>query len=68
MSENRAEWIEQVLSEPTTTVPNAGQLLGINGRNQAYEAAKRGEIKTLRFGRTLRVPTSWLRRVLEIES
>jgi hypothetical protein len=68
MSENKSEWVAQILSEPTTSVPNAGRMLGINGRNQSYEAAKRGDIKTLKFGRTLRVPTSWLRRVLELDA
>lgn len=37
------------------TVPEAGQLLGL-GRNAAYEAAKRGDIPTIRMGRLLRVP------------
>jgi len=36
-------------------------------RNQAYEAAARGELKTIRFGRKLVVPTAWLRRVLELD-
>jgi hypothetical protein len=61
------EWLEQILAEPTTTVPQAGRALGINGRNQSYEAAHRGEIKTLRFGRRLTVPTAWLRRQLELD-
>jgi excisionase family DNA binding protein len=37
------------------TVPEAGRLLGL-GRNAAYEAAKRGDIPTIRMGRLLRVP------------
>ena len=37
------------------TVPEAGRLLGL-GRNAAYEAAKRGDIPTLRMGRRLLVP------------
>ena len=37
------------------TVPEAGRLLGL-GRNAAYEAAKRGDIPTLRMGRLLLVP------------
>jgi hypothetical protein len=60
------DWLKKILSEPTTTVPEAGRALGIRGRNQSYEAARRGEIKTLRFGRTLRVPTAWLRAQLEL--
>jgi hypothetical protein len=45
-----------VLGGPTTTVPLAGQLLGLS-RNKAYEAAARGEIPTLRFGKRIVVPT-----------
>jgi excisionase family DNA binding protein len=39
----------------TMSVPEAGRLLKL-GRSQSYEAAARGEIPTLRFGRSLRVP------------
>lgn len=39
----------------TCSVPEAGQLLGI-GKASAYAAAARGEIPTLRLGRSLRVP------------
>jgi hypothetical protein len=50
----------------TVSVPTAGRALGL-GRNAAYEAARRGEIKTLRFGRLLRVSKAWLSRVLNQE-
>jgi hypothetical protein len=60
------KWLEEILAEPATTVPKAGRALDL-GRNQSYEAAARGEIKTLRFGRRLVVPTAWLRRVLELD-
>jgi hypothetical protein len=59
------EWLQKILAQPTTTVPDAGRALGIS-RNAAYEAAVRGEIKTMRFGRTLRVPTAWLREQLQL--
>jgi hypothetical protein len=38
----------------TVSVPEAGRMLGI-GRDAAYAAAARGQIPTLRLGRTLRV-------------
>lgn len=60
------DWLKQILAEPTASVPDAGRALGI-GRNQAYEAAARGEIKTVRFNRTYRVPTAWLREVLHLD-
>jgi excisionase family DNA binding protein len=48
----------------TISVPEAGRWLGI-GRNSAYEAARRGEIPTIRIGRLLRVPVVALERVLQ---
>jgi excisionase family DNA binding protein len=48
----------------TVTVPEAGRLLGI-GRNAAYEAARRGEIPTIKIGKLLRVPLVALQRKLE---
>ena len=51
--------------EPKTlSVPEAGEWLGI-GRNAAYEAARRGEIPTIKIGRLLRVPVVALERKLE---
>ena len=48
----------------TVSVPEAGKWLGI-GRNDAYEAARRGEIPTIKIGRLLRVPVVALERKLE---
>jgi excisionase family DNA binding protein len=45
------------------SVPEAGRLLGL-GRNAAYEAAKRGDIPTIRMGRLLRVPKVPFHRML----
>lgn len=61
------ERIIEKLSSPTTTVPVAGELLGLS-RNKAYEAAARGEIPTLKFGRRIVVPTMLLRRMLGLEA
>jgi|NGEPerStandDraft_6_1074524.scaffolds.fasta_scaffold63398_3 excisionase family DNA binding protein len=51
---------------PTVSVEEAGEFLGL-GRSSAYEAARRGELPVLRFGRTLRVPTAGLRVLLGID-
>jgi excisionase family DNA binding protein len=51
----------------TISVPEAGRRLGI-GRNSAYEAAHRGEIPILRFGRTMRVPISAFEAMLAVQS
>jgi hypothetical protein len=56
--------LSDLLDNATVTVPQAGAALGLS-RNAAYEAAARGEIKTLRFGRLLKVPAKWLRDQLE---
>jgi excisionase family DNA binding protein len=48
----------------TLSVPDAGKLLGL-GRNASYEAAARGQIPTIRFGRLLRVPVRALDRLLD---
>jgi hypothetical protein len=59
--------LENILAKPTTNVPAAGRVLGLS-RNASYEAAARGEIMTIRFGRRLIVPTAWLRKILELDS
>lgn len=45
------------------TVEEAGAMLRI-GRSAAYDAARRGEIPTIRLGRSLRVPRSRLAELL----
>lgn len=47
----------------TITVEEAGKLLGI-GRNGAYEAARRGDIPTIRIGKRLLVSRAALERKL----
>lgn len=47
----------------TLTIPEACRLLGI-GRNQGYEAARRGQIPTIVVGRRILVPRVALERVL----
>jgi hypothetical protein len=41
----------------------AGKILGLK-RGATYAAARSGDIKTIRLGRLLKVPTSWLRQKL----
>jgi Helix-turn-helix domain len=49
----------------TLTVPEAGRQYFNLGRNASYEAARRGEIPTIKIGRLLRVPIVALERKLE---
>jgi excisionase family DNA binding protein len=51
---------------PNDSVPEAGKLLGI-GRNAAYEAARRGDIPTIKIGKRVVVPTALLKRMLGLE-
>ncbi len=48
----------------TTTVPKAGKILGI-GTSASYEAARRGDIPTIRIGRRILVPIAKLKKMLE---
>jgi excisionase family DNA binding protein len=47
----------------TVSVEEAGRLLGLS-RNSAYEAARRGELPVLRFGKRLVVPRARLMAML----
>jgi excisionase family DNA binding protein len=52
-------------NEPKTqTIDEAAKELGI-GRNQAYAAAKRGQIPTIRIGKRILVLKEPLKRMLE---
>jgi excisionase family DNA binding protein len=59
--------IDEARQLPTViTVEQAGELLRL-GRSAAYEAARRGELPTMRFGRRLLVPTGKLLALLGID-
>ena len=46
----------------TYSVPEAGRIVRL-GKNASYDAARRGELPVLRFGRKLRVPRVALERL-----
>jgi hypothetical protein len=54
--------------EPVIGVPRAGRILGGLGKSAAYDAARRGEIPTIRVGRRLLVPTARLRALLGLDA
>jgi excisionase family DNA binding protein len=56
--------MESKSSRRTMTIVEAAKVLGV-GRNQAYEAARRGEIPTIRIGKRLLVPLAALERLLQ---
>lgn len=45
-------------------IPEAAAILGM-GRNAAYEAAKRGDIPTIKIGKLIRVPKKALHALLD---
>jgi excisionase family DNA binding protein len=45
-------------------VPEAGAMLGLT-RNASYQAAKKGEIPTIKIGKLIRVPKLAFHRMLE---
>jgi len=50
--------INEALSSPTISVPDAGRLFFGLARNAAYEAAKAGDIPTVKVGGRIRVPVA----------
>jgi Helix-turn-helix domain len=54
------------ITEPKTlSVPEAGARYFGLSRNASYEAAKRGDIPTIRIGKLLRVPVRAMERMLD---
>ena len=53
------EILSELRSKPTTSVPNAGKVLGDLSKNAAYDAARAGTlgVPTLGLGGKLRVPS-----------
>jgi len=46
-------------------VPEAGEMLGL-GRNASYQAARRGDIPTIKIGKLIRVPKAAFNLMLKI--
>jgi hypothetical protein len=49
----------------TLSIPEAGSLYFGLSRNGSYDAAKRGDIPTIRVGRKFRVPVAAMERKLD---
>jgi hypothetical protein len=54
-----------MIEEKTLSVPQAGRRYYDLGKNASYEAAKRGEIPTIKIGARLRVPVIAMERILQ---
>jgi len=57
----------EAMEKLTISVTEAGQILGIS-RTAAYEAARNGQIPTVRIGRRLLVPVAALERLLAVRA
>ena len=61
------EILHDIRSKPTVPVwPHAGRAYGLR-RNASYDAARRGEIETIRMGRSVRAITAPMRKRLSID-
>lgn len=50
--------LEDALMRPTISVPDAGRLFFGLARNGAYEAARKGDIETIKIGGRIVVPVA----------
>ena len=51
------------MEKKTMTITEAAKVLGI-GRNNAYAAARNGDIPTIKIGKRILVPTAPLKKML----
>ena len=56
--------VYKILGQPTCSVEEAAKVLQI-GRTQAYRAVKAGQIRSIRIGKRVLVPTSAIRQLLD---
>lgn len=57
MKSETKKTVEELLRQPTMSVPEAGMNFYGLSFNGSYQAASRGEIPTIEIGRKKRVPT-----------
>lgn len=60
--------LDEALARPTISVPDAGMVFFGLARNAAYEAAKSGDIPTIRIGGRIMVPVVPLAQKLGLRS
>ena len=56
-----------ILARPTATVGETAEVLDL-GLNATYDAIKRGDIQSIRIGKSIRVPTASLKAMLGINA
>ncbi|MGZ2472623.1 hypothetical protein ACVI1N_000914 [Sinorhizobium medicae] len=60
--------LEEALTKPTISVPDAGKLFFGLARNAAYDAAKTGDIQTIKVGGRIVVPVAPLAEKLGLKT
>ena len=60
--------IDEALARPTISVPDAGKLFFGLARNAAYDAAKSGDIPTIKIGGRIMVPVAPLAEKLGLRA
>ena len=60
--------LDEALSRPTISVPDAGKVFFGFGRNKAYEAAAAGEIPTITYGARMVVPVAAIAKQLGLKT
>lgn len=63
MDHNTIAVMEMPMDKKTLTIPEAAKVLGV-GRSAAYEAARTGQIPTIKIGKRILVPVTALERLL----
>jgi excisionase family DNA binding protein len=59
-----AQEVNEIMGQPTCSVEEAAKVLHI-GRTQAYRAVRSGELRSIRIGKRVLVPTSAIRQLLD---
>ncbi|MEV0760398.1 helix-turn-helix domain-containing protein [Nocardia sp. NPDC050435] len=59
--------LQLLQSSPTVSVTDTAQLLGI-GRSTIYAAVKSGEVPAVRIGNRVRIPSRWVREILQLQA
>ncbi len=66
MTPSTARQVPDPYDQPTMTVEEAGELMGLS-RGSAYKAVRAGELPVIKVGKRLLIPTARLRAVLGID-
>jgi len=59
-----AQEVNEIMGQPMCSVEEAAKVLHI-GRTQAYRAVRSGELRSIRIGKRVLVPTSAIRQLLD---